>query len=97
MTFSVRIKAKKLNNIKECKDSFVRNKFTTEFNVYDTPTHITFHIIEATERKERVKRYKDWISTLDIPNIAKESHCKELDEWLNLCDEYMCDVEFYWM
>jgi hypothetical protein len=91
------MKAKRLNNIRECTDVSIRNKFTTEFNTYDTPTHITFHVMEAKEKTEKVKRYKDWVETLNIPEQSKQSHFKELDDWLGICDKFACDVDIYWM
>jgi hypothetical protein len=91
------MKAKKLSALRDCKDVQKRTKFRTEFDVYDTPTHITFHIMEGHTNREKINRYRDWISTLELHDVQKKSHMKELDEWLDLCDEFMCDVDIYWM
>jgi len=70
------------------------------FNTWQTPTSVTYDIINSPNP---IEAYKNWIRTksdkMDIDKSIFDKndhlyHIELFDEWLNMCDEEDYTVEF---
>ena len=66
------------------------------FNQLQTPTHITYKILDLKNVDEQITTYKKWIDEVysNHKRAAKE-HKRELDKFVKQCKEGYYTIEMY--